>query len=69
MSAMRLEGFVGHEWEADRRTALWLSVVNVTGYLQLVSLGLGVGFTRVVPLRHVQPSCQVPPCLTPGSVP
>jgi hypothetical protein len=35
MSALRPEGFVGHEWEADRclRCDLVLDVVNVVGHL------------------------------------
>jgi hypothetical protein len=41
MSAMQPEGFVGHEWEADRRPrcGLALGVVNVASHLWRVSLG------------------------------
>jgi hypothetical protein len=35
MSALRPEGFVGHEWEADRRLhrGSLPSIVNVSGHL------------------------------------
>jgi hypothetical protein len=62
MSAMRIEGSVGHDWEADRRSCRGSvpSVVNATGYLRQASLGLDMGSTRVVSLRHAWP-------LVPGS--
>jgi hypothetical protein len=45
MSAMRLEGSVGHEWEADKHPLCGPvpSVVNAAGHLWRVSLGLGAG--------------------------
>lgn len=41
------EGFVGHEWDADRRLrhGSMLGVVNVTSYLRWVSLGTEAGST------------------------
>jgi hypothetical protein len=41
MSAMRPEGFVGHEWEANRhpRCGSVLGVVNAASYLRQISLG------------------------------
>jgi hypothetical protein len=60
-----------HEWEADRRPAVarcqaWL---NAVGYLWQVSLGLGKGFTRVVPFRHARPPLLGSATPTSGSVP
>jgi hypothetical protein len=52
MSAMRPEGFVRHEWEVDRRPCRGSvpGVVNATNYLRRVSLALGKGSTRGIPL-------------------
>jgi hypothetical protein len=57
MSAVRTEGFVGHEWKADRhpRCGSVPGVVNAAGHLRQVSLGPGTGSTRVVPFRHAWP--------------
>jgi hypothetical protein len=54
MSVMRIEVLVGHEWEANRHHAMaWCQAwLNAVDYLWLVSLGLGVGSTRVVPFQH-----------------
>jgi hypothetical protein len=51
MSAMRLDGSVGHEWEADRRPRCGSvpGVVNAAWYLWRVSLGPGARSNRVVP--------------------
>lgn len=71
MSDIRSEGFIGQEWEVDRRLRYGSvsGVVNATGYLQRVSLGPGTESTRVVSLRHARPSYLVSPRLTLGSVP
>jgi hypothetical protein len=65
---MRLEGFVGHEWDADLHLSM-LGVVNPVGYLRWVNLGQSTGSTQVVPLRHAQPLYQVLSRPSPGSVP
>jgi hypothetical protein len=71
MSAKRPEGFVGHEWEADRhpRYGSVPSMVNAASHLWRVSLGPGTGSTRVLPFRHAHPplSGSIMPAL--GSVP
>jgi hypothetical protein len=56
MSAMRFEGFVGHEWEADQRPHCGSvsGVINVTNHLWRVSLGPGAGSTQVVSFQHAQ---------------
>jgi hypothetical protein len=57
MSAMRPEGSVSHEWEADRcpRCDSVLGVVNAAGHLWRISLWPGTRSTRVVPFRHTCP--------------
>jgi hypothetical protein len=57
MSAKRPEGFVGHEWEANRhpRYGSVPSMVNAASHLWRVSLGPGTGSTRVLPFRHAHP--------------
>jgi hypothetical protein len=52
MSVMQPEGFVGHEWEADRCSCRGSvsHMVNVASYLRRVSLGPSAGSTRVVTL-------------------
>jgi hypothetical protein len=54
MTDMQPDGFVGHEWEVEWRPrhGSVLGVVNAAEYLRQVSLGLGKGSTRVVPLRR-----------------
>jgi hypothetical protein len=52
MSALQLEGLVGHGWVVDRcfyRGSV-PGVVNATGHLRWVNLGPGEGSTRVVSL-------------------
>jgi hypothetical protein len=57
MSAMRPDGFVGHEWEADRcpRCGSMLGMVNVANLLWQVSPRPGTRSTRVVPFLHARP--------------
>jgi hypothetical protein len=71
MSALRPEGSVGHEWEADQRIRCGSApgVVNMADHLWRVGLGPGVGSTRVVFLRYARPPCMVPPRPTLCSVP
>jgi hypothetical protein len=54
---MRLEGSIGHEWEADPHPHFGSvpSVVNAACHLWRVSPGPGTGSTRVVPFRHGRP--------------
>jgi hypothetical protein len=57
---MRAQGFVGHEWEADRRRchASALGVVNVTNYLRIM-----MGRSRA--RRGIYSSGSPSTCLTP----
>jgi hypothetical protein len=57
MSAMRLDGSVGHEWEADRRPRYGSvpGVVNAAWYLWRVSPGPGTRSNRVAPFLHALP--------------
>jgi hypothetical protein len=57
MSAMRPEGSVGHEWEADRRTRCGsvLGMVNAGSHLWRVSPRPDTGSTQVVSFRHARP--------------
>jgi hypothetical protein len=51
MSALQLEGFVGHEGEVDKRPRCGSvpGAVNATSYLRRVSLRSSAGSTLVVP--------------------
>jgi hypothetical protein len=72
MSAMRPEGFVGHEWEAGRRWRCG-SVPDVVKYDRLFMVGLVWGHTQDplewFPSDMPSPPVQVSPRPTPSSVP
>jgi hypothetical protein len=57
MSAMRSEGSIGHDLEADRCTRCCSvpGMVNAVIHLWQVSPGPGVGSTRVIPFQHAHP--------------
>ena len=68
MSAMRIEGSVGHDWEADLRPRYGSvpDVINAVSHLWWVSPRLGAGSTRVARFQHTQLPLPGPAMPSPG---